>query len=218
MTSSRSTIFATAMLIGAMPIGVAGAAVISPQGIRAAAEEQSVIDHVQYRWTGYEYCWYDDGWRGPGFYRCGYRLRVGYGWGGPAGWHGWRVGGQFRERNRVGVYERGRVGVERRGSVDVERERVGVERSRVGVERRGAIESRGRVGISERGRISSEGGAGIRAGQEGRMGIQSGTTGRGGLEAGGGVKSGPAMTGARPSERSGAGGEVTSGRGRTGER
>jgi hypothetical protein len=25
-------------------------------------------------------CFYPDGWHGPGFYRCGYRLRVGEGW------------------------------------------------------------------------------------------------------------------------------------------
>jgi len=25
-------------------------------------------------------CFYPDGWRGPGFYQCGYRLRVGEGW------------------------------------------------------------------------------------------------------------------------------------------
>jgi hypothetical protein len=49
------------------------------------------------------------------------------------------------------------------------------------------------------------------------MGVQGGTTGRGGFEAGGGVKR-PAMTGGGSNERSGAGGEVTSGRGRAGER
>jgi hypothetical protein len=44
---------------------------------------------------GRSYCWYDNGWRGPGWYWCGYALRVGYGWGGGAGWRGhyWRGGG-----------------------------------------------------------------------------------------------------------------------------
>lgn len=42
-----------------------------------------------YVWGGHNYCWYGEGWRGPGWYWCGYRLRRGYGWGGGYGWHGW---------------------------------------------------------------------------------------------------------------------------------
>src|SRR5215471_18201303 len=147
MRRIRSAILPAAVLFTALPIGMAQAAPISPQGMKAAAGEQSVIDHVQYRYAGREYCWYDDGWRGPGFYWCGYRLRVGLGWGGPAGWHGWRAaGGEFRERGRIGVEERGRI--ERRGSVGVE------ERGRTVGRGSGAIEERGRVGAQEqRGRI-----------------------------------------------------------------
>ncbi len=40
-------------------------------------------------WHGYRYCWYDRAWRGPGWYRCGYQWRAGYGWGGYGGWHPW---------------------------------------------------------------------------------------------------------------------------------
>ncbi len=40
-------------------------------------------------WGGRNYCWYDGGWHGPGFYWCGYAWRRGYGWGGPVGWRGW---------------------------------------------------------------------------------------------------------------------------------
>lgn len=50
-----------------------------------------------YIWGGRRYCWYFDGWRGPGWYWCGYGARYGYGWGGGWGWHGWRHGG-FRAR------------------------------------------------------------------------------------------------------------------------
>jgi hypothetical protein len=46
-----------------------------------------------YAWGGHNYCWYPGGWRGPGWYWCGYGARRGYGWGGGAGWHGWRHGG-----------------------------------------------------------------------------------------------------------------------------
>ena len=48
-----------------------------------------------YYWGGRRYCWYDNGWTGPGWYWCGYPWRSGFGWGGPWGWHGW-VGGHPR--------------------------------------------------------------------------------------------------------------------------
>lgn len=38
---------------------------------------------------GHDHCWYDDGWRGPGWYWCGYGYRRGLGWGGPEGYNGW---------------------------------------------------------------------------------------------------------------------------------
>lgn len=75
---------------GAMIGGRAQAAVIAPEGLRTAADQVAVLDEVQFRWRGRRYCWYDHGWRGPGWYWCGYRLRRGLGWGGPLGWHGWR--------------------------------------------------------------------------------------------------------------------------------
>jgi hypothetical protein len=201
MRSVRSLTLAAAVLMCGLPIGMAQAAPIAPQGFGPAADEQSVIEHVQFRWAGGEYCWYEDGWRGPGFYRCGYRLRVGRGWGGPAGWHGWRVGGEFRERNRVGVEERGRV--ERRSGVAVERGRIGVE-ERGRMERRGAVESRERIGVEQR-RMGAEGRARIGSSEQ-RGRIEGATTGRGGA----------ATNGARM--RSGGAGEPTTGGGRAGER
>jgi hypothetical protein len=90
----------TTLLLGA-GIALAGpssAAVGVPDGIRPALDQIGVIDNAQYVWGGRRYCWYDDGWRGPGWYQCGYRLRRGFGWGGPMGWQGWRggYGGEFR--------------------------------------------------------------------------------------------------------------------------
>jgi len=38
---------------------------------------------------GRNYCWYDDGWRGSGWYWCGYGYRQGFGWGGGEGFNGW---------------------------------------------------------------------------------------------------------------------------------
>jgi hypothetical protein len=45
---------------------------------------------AQYFYAGRNFCWYTDGWDGPGFYWCGYAWRSGLGWGGAAGWNGWR--------------------------------------------------------------------------------------------------------------------------------
>jgi hypothetical protein len=45
---------------------------------------------AEYYWfEGHRYCWYDEGWRGPGWYWCGYSVNKGVGWGGPIGWHFW---------------------------------------------------------------------------------------------------------------------------------
>ena len=76
---------AFAMKAEAMPVG---------SGLGQAADGLGVIEQTQYIWGGRNYCWYPDGWRGPGFYWCGYHLRRGYGWGGPAGWRGWHHGGR----------------------------------------------------------------------------------------------------------------------------
>ena len=85
-------------LTGALVLALAGAtigsranaAAIAPDGLRTAAGEVAVVDKVQFTYRGRRYCWYDAGWRGPGWYWCGYRWRRGIGWGGPVGWHGWR--------------------------------------------------------------------------------------------------------------------------------
>jgi hypothetical protein len=115
-------------------------------------------------WDGRDYCWYDDGWRGAGWYRCGFQLRVGYGWGGPSGWHGWGGGravfregvrerGEFREgvrggrEFREGVRERGEI----RGGVRERSEIRGSTRVREGAEFRD--NSRTRTSVRERGEV-----------------------------------------------------------------
>jgi hypothetical protein len=66
-----------------------------PEGLRAALGSLDIIEKAQvFVWQGRRYCWYDDGWRGPGFYWCGYARRHGLGWGGGSGWHGWQQGVQ----------------------------------------------------------------------------------------------------------------------------
>jgi hypothetical protein len=84
----------------AMPLG----------GVSDAADELNVVDQVQYVWGGRRYCWYDDGWNGPGWYWCGRYLVPGLGWGGGVGWRGWGRGGGFRGGGRGGFRGGGRGG------------------------------------------------------------------------------------------------------------
>jgi hypothetical protein len=84
---------ASALMAGA---AVGGAAQAAPANVFNAVytgDAAPVLQNVQYFWGGRNYCWYDGGWRGPGYYWCGYGGRRGYGWGGGYGWNGWRHGG-----------------------------------------------------------------------------------------------------------------------------
>ena len=64
-----------------------------------------MLEKAQWFYGGYNYCWYVDGWRGPGFYWCGYAWRRGYGWGGGYGWRGW--GGGYANGFRGGGFRGG---------------------------------------------------------------------------------------------------------------
>jgi hypothetical protein len=89
----KMTIAAASVLAagGLLAVGPAQAAMQGgADAIRAAAESGAIAEQVQFRFGAYDYCWYDDGWRGPGWYWCGYAHRVGFGWGGPFGWNNWR--------------------------------------------------------------------------------------------------------------------------------
>jgi hypothetical protein len=96
------------------PIAVSQAQVApSPQlifGVDNAADMPS-LDRVQFFWGGRNFCWYEDAWRGPGWYWCGYAWHRGYGWGGPFGWHNWRGGHGWRGGARGrGGYSGARAG------------------------------------------------------------------------------------------------------------
>jgi hypothetical protein len=68
------------------------AGIVAPLGL--AADELPIPEAVQFFFGGRRFCWYNAGWRGPGWYRCGFQRRRGLGWGGPLGWRGWRRPGQ----------------------------------------------------------------------------------------------------------------------------
>jgi len=50
------------------------------------------IENAQFFYLGHNFCWYDGGWQGPGWYWCGYARNNGQGWGGGEGWQGWNQG------------------------------------------------------------------------------------------------------------------------------
>jgi hypothetical protein len=79
----------------------------------------SLVDTVALRvyvHEGRRYCFYFNGWHGPGWYRCGFAFRRGLGWGGSYGWNDWSYGPyerRFGHRSSgvsVGVEERSRSG------------------------------------------------------------------------------------------------------------
>lgn len=76
--------------------GAASAQAASPLVVGVDHPGDAVLQDAQYVFRGHDWCWYDDAWRGPGFYWCGYAFRRGFGWGGPAGWRGWYGPGYWR--------------------------------------------------------------------------------------------------------------------------
>jgi hypothetical protein len=84
------------LTVAAVAIVTGGAALSSRlqaapvAALRAAAEDIAAVEKAQFIFEGHRHCWYPDGWHGPGWYWCGYRARVGLGWGGAEGWQGWR--------------------------------------------------------------------------------------------------------------------------------
>jgi hypothetical protein len=73
-------------------LGGAAQAMPDANAVNDLSKAQSPVTATQFVWGGQNYCWYAGGWRGPGWYWCGYAWRSGFGWGGPYGWHGWGYG------------------------------------------------------------------------------------------------------------------------------
>ena len=65
-------------------------------GLLGLTSDGAPVERVQFLYGGQNYCWYDEGWRGPGWYWCGYAWRSGLGWGGGYGWHNWAWHGASR--------------------------------------------------------------------------------------------------------------------------
>jgi hypothetical protein len=91
--SLKAVASAAVMLLGA---GAPLAVQASPNDAlyRIGPSSTLALERIQFLYSGRNYCWYWDGWRGPGWYWCGYAFRRGFGWGGGEGWHGWAHGGR----------------------------------------------------------------------------------------------------------------------------
>jgi hypothetical protein len=87
----RKWLSVTAGALLAASVFGASDAIAAPMSVdrSIAAPDLTLKQDVQYYFGGRQYCFYPNGWRGPGYYWCGYNWRRGYGWGGPMGWRGW---------------------------------------------------------------------------------------------------------------------------------
>ena len=81
-------LFAAALSLASLAIPGAPAQA-KPRDPLTGLVTSPVEDAQYYVHGGRRYCFYPDGWRGPGYYWCGYAWRRGFGWGGPLGWRGW---------------------------------------------------------------------------------------------------------------------------------
>ncbi len=82
----------------------AHAAIGGAASLAARSAPIAPVENVQFFFGGRNYCWYNSGWRGPGYYWCGYAWRRGYGWGGGVGWNGWGMRGhnyRYGERDHM---------------------------------------------------------------------------------------------------------------------
>ncbi len=115
-----------AFKLASITLALAGAGSFSAAAAPARGASRapiSMVEQAQFFWNDQQYCFYEDGWRGPGWYMCGYEWRRGYGWGGGRGWNEGRGGERreyregprdHREMDRRRDYDRGDRG-DRRG-------------------------------------------------------------------------------------------------------
>lgn len=167
--------------------------------------ETGLVDQVAVRvyvHEGRRYCFYFDGWHGPGWYRCGFAWRQGIGWGGVYGWNSWSYGPWERRHGHHGNWNghhRGdRVGVDSgstrsRSSESRTRTRTttGAQsntrvRGTTGPSNSGARSTTGRGGSDVRGGATIQGGGNANPSMGGSAGGNAG----GGASVGGGGASG----------------------------
>jgi len=50
-----------------MGASLSAAPIVAPEAFRASADSLNMVERAQFVWLGRQYCWYDDGWQGPGW-------------------------------------------------------------------------------------------------------------------------------------------------------
>jgi hypothetical protein len=98
-----------AMAAGALLVATQANAGSFPVNRMTGADAGLVDTVAVYVYGGRHYCFYFDGWHGPGWYRCGFAWRRGLGWGGVYGWNSWNYGPY--ERRYGGRHNGERIGV-----------------------------------------------------------------------------------------------------------
>jgi hypothetical protein len=83
----RQWIYAAATTLSLATFGALAPAQALP--VQPGIAVPTDVQQSQFIFGGRNYCFYPNGWNGPGFYWCGYAWRRGFGWGGGHGWHGW---------------------------------------------------------------------------------------------------------------------------------
>ena len=79
-------------------------------GLKPALDATDIIQKAAvFIVEGYRYCFYFDGWHGPGWYRCGFAWRRNLGWGGEYGWQSWSYGPAERRYGHGGAAVRGTI-------------------------------------------------------------------------------------------------------------
>jgi hypothetical protein len=101
MRKSLIALSAAAMMLAGVG---SGSAVPINGGLKEAIDNIDLTQHAAvYVVDGRRYCFYFEGWRGPGWYRCGFAWRRGLGWGGVYGWRSWTYAPAERRFGRSGV-------------------------------------------------------------------------------------------------------------------
>jgi hypothetical protein len=157
-----------------------------PINVGLIGSGSDLIDQVAVRvyvHEGNRYCFYFNGWHGPGWYRCGFAFRRGLGWGGVYGWNSWSYAPYER---RYGRRHHGRMGVETRtrrmdGSMDsrtTTRPSTGIETRSRSTTGSGSSEGRARVrGSSPNADVQSEGSGKMQGGPTGEGSSARGSAG-----------------------------------------
>jgi hypothetical protein len=184
--------------------------------IKDAADSTDVVEQTAaYIVRGRRFCFYFDGWHGPGWYRCGFAWRSGYGWGGTYGWMGWEYGPAARRFGRGGIATREGGRGFREGTTIREGSRTTV---REGVQQRGSSTTREGMSTRDRSTVRGEttGGAspdGVRGETTGRASREGGGAAREGIGGGRSMGTGGASSGEMGRSPGGGGGAAGGGAG-----